>query len=148
MIEKFFDLWNRLKQKMHFEKKRIYFHEREIFYASLGKNIGYEQDGKGVEFGRPVVILKKFNHYCCLIVPLTSQKKEGKYYFPFSFAGKTSYAILSQIRFIDAKRLADRKGMIAKKDFLELKKAMVKVNFFHDFSLSPRKERGKSEDDL
>jgi len=30
--------------------------------ASLGKNIGYEQDGNGSGFSRPVLVVKKFNN--------------------------------------------------------------------------------------
>ena len=53
------------------------FHEREVWWCSLGANIGFEQDGGGEDFERPVVILKKFNLDACLIVPLTARPKKG-----------------------------------------------------------------------
>lgn len=32
------------------DKKIPYFGEREIWYCSMGHNIGFEQDGKGADF--------------------------------------------------------------------------------------------------
>jgi mRNA interferase MazF len=32
-----------------------------FFYMKMGKNLGFEQNGKGENFVRPVIILKKFN---------------------------------------------------------------------------------------
>lgn len=47
----------------------------------MGVNIGYEEDGKNEKFERPVLILKKFNQYLILVVPLSSKIKNNKYYF-------------------------------------------------------------------
>jgi len=56
---------------------------------------------------------------------LTSVPKSGKYYFPFVFKkGITSYAILSQVRAFDKKRLMKKIGMIPKHEFEELKECI------------------------
>jgi mRNA interferase MazF len=45
-MSKQFDAWNQLKTILHNSDKELYFKERDIFWASIGINIGYEQDGK------------------------------------------------------------------------------------------------------
>ncbi len=54
--------WTKLKIRIQIsEEEPVYFREKEIWWASLGVNIGYEQDGKNRNFERPVLVLKKFN---------------------------------------------------------------------------------------
>ena len=116
--------------EIHESGKCLFFHEREIFYVKLGLNVGIEQDGKGDDYERPVLILKKYNKHCCLIVPLSTKGKKNKYYFSFNFIkNKKSYAIISQIRLIDAKRLVNKIGVISEKDFYALKKTMKDMIF-------------------
>lgn len=123
-----FKEWGELKPQIHGAKKNVYFHQREIWYVALGENIGFEQNGKGEKFKRPVIILKKFNKHCFLAVPLTTQKKEGKYYFQISeIKGKQNYAILSQIRLISSKRLITKIGMIPQTEFKNLKQKITEV---------------------
>ena len=61
MLKKLFDDWNILKQESHFQEQVIGIKERDIIFLRLGQNVGYEQDGKGEEFLRPVIVYKKFN---------------------------------------------------------------------------------------
>lgn len=115
--------WHPKKAELHNERPRVFFKEREIWFCHLGENIGFEQDGRGEEFLRPAIILKKFNNEVLWIVPLTkTDRKSEKYYFTFSFRqGQKSSAILSQVRLIDAKRLKYLGGYIKKDDFILLK---------------------------
>ena len=124
-IPKDFKRWHTQKEMIHEKHPRVYFHEREIWFCAVGANIGFEQDGSGVSFLRPVVIVRKFNNEVCWIVPLTKTSKIGKYYFKFSFddSGESS-AILSQIRLIDAKRLKYKAGNMKPEDFTMLKESM------------------------
>src|ERR1700676_295958 len=64
-MENHFDRWNSLKKATDAadEAARLYFREGEISWVRLGKNIGYETDGKSREFTRPVIILKKYNQF-------------------------------------------------------------------------------------
>jgi mRNA interferase MazF len=122
MSKKDFSLWHSQKAIVNNEKKRPFFHEREVWFCIIGQNVGYEQDGSGDIFLRPVVVLKKFNNEIFWAIPLTTKSKEGKYYFSFRLgAHDPSTAILSQVRLVDAKRLQYKMGDITKDDFKELK---------------------------
>jgi mRNA-degrading endonuclease toxin of MazEF toxin-antitoxin module len=96
--------WCELKQKIS-KKTPLRFKEREIFFIHMGKNIGYEQNGKGSEFLRPVLVYKKFGNETFLGIPLTNSMKEGMFYTKVKFKNRTNTALLSQIRLFDAKRL-------------------------------------------
>jgi hypothetical protein len=81
------------------ETTRLYFREGEIWWVRLGKNIGYETDGKSREFTRPVVILKKYNQYSFLALPLTTAPKPNPYRLPIGFhLPRSRRASLSAIR--------------------------------------------------
>lgn len=124
-MKKTFDTWNKVKKTIHAKKETAYFKEREIYVTTLGSNIGFEQDGKGKGFVRPVLILRKFSRFSFIGIPLTSVKKEDQFHYEFCFIeGKQSYAILSQLRLFDAKRLERKLGMIPKHDFEMLKKKL------------------------
>jgi len=106
------------------------FHEREVWWCALGANIGYEQDGSSELFTRPVVVLSKFNLDACLIVPLTAKPKKGKYYFSVGdVSGRDAVAVLSQIRFVDRKRLAMKIATMDQGTFDALTRAVVKASF-------------------
>ena len=72
-----FDIWNEQKQKAHFGKQRPFFHEQEVWFCALGANIGFEQDGRGEGFLRPVLVLKKFNNEIFWALPMTKNIKTG-----------------------------------------------------------------------
>ncbi len=57
--------WTKIKIRLFLKpnKHEIYFNEREIWWAHLGVNVGYEQDGKNDNFERPVLIIKKFGKH-------------------------------------------------------------------------------------
>jgi len=121
-MKKDFKKWHEHKRKIENERPRVFFKEREIWLCYLGENVGFEQDGRGEEFLRPIIIIKKFNNEIMWVVPLTRTEKKNKYYFSFSFGDKeTSVAILSQIRLVDAKRLKYKMGDIKTTDFKDLK---------------------------
>lgn len=101
-----------------------------MWWCALGVNIGYEQDGGREDFERPVVILKKFNLDACLIVPLTGRPKKGKNYFSVGrVEGREAVAVLSQVRFIDRKRLKNKICTLDGEIFRSLSKAVMSANF-------------------
>ena len=61
MPPKDFDTWNALKKHIHQKRFLAFVHAREVWWCSLGLNVGTEQDGKHTAFERPVLILRKFN---------------------------------------------------------------------------------------
>lgn len=121
-----FDNWN-IKKKELSNGKRIYFHKADIWLASIGKNIGDEEDGKHSSFERPILIVRKFNNNIFLGIPLTSnENKEGKYYHKLiSFPDST--VILSQVRLFDAKRLLRLMGKIKNEELKEIKAKIGRI---------------------
>ena len=113
--------WNIKKIEVHHEKIRPFFHEREIWFCSLGVNVGFEQDG-GEGFLRPVVVVKKFNNDIAWCVPLTTRQKQGQYYVEVFINKKKGNAILSQLRLVDGKRLYYKVGDLDEAVFEEIKR--------------------------
>ena len=114
-MEKDFDNWNQEKKSTNDrDTLDLYFYEGEVWWMSLGINIGFEEDGKSQQFTRPVLVLKKFSQNVFIGVPLSTSGKTGKYYFNFAFAESQSTALLSQIRLFDSKRMVKKMGQIEK----------------------------------
>ena len=114
-MEKDFDHWNQEKKSTNDrDTLDLYFYEGEVWWMSLGINIGFEEDGKSQQFTRPVLVLKKFSQNVFIGVPLSTSGKTGKYYFNFAFAESQSTALLSQIRLFDSKRMVKKMGQIEK----------------------------------
>ena len=117
--------WNEIKIIIEYENIVVGFKERDIFYMNMGKNIGFEQDGKGKNFVRPVVVIKGFNKNMFFGIPLSTKIKEGKFYYKFQFQKKDelveNIALLSQMRLFSTKRLLNKIGVISKEDFESLK---------------------------
>lgn len=126
-MDKNFDQWNEQKKKLNKRQNEILFHEREIWWCSLGVNVGSEQDGKNDDFSRPILVLKKFSRGVLLVVPLTSRNKYNKYYQSIKYHGQESWVILSQIRLISSQRLTRKAGVISHQQF---KKVNEKIKSF------------------
>lgn len=126
-MKKDFQKWHKKKEFLHEEKIRPFFDVGEVWFCSLGANVGYEQDGAGRDFLRPVVIIKKFNQEIFWGLPLTKKPKKGKYYFSFKIKETTSVVILSQVRLIDGKRLQYKIGEITERDLLEMRKRLTQL---------------------
>lgn len=121
-MKKDFQKWHKKKEQVNDIEKRPFFHEREIWFCHLGVNVGFEQDGTGEDFQRPIVIVRKFNNEICWVVPLSKTEKRNKYYFAFQFdAVTTSVAIISQIRLLDTQRLSRKIGEMNEGKFNGLK---------------------------
>ena len=115
--------WTKLKIRLHIKPEdKIYFREREVWWASLGVNIGFEQDGKHAQVERPILILRKFGGKTLWVLPMTSKGKTGKFYHQFDYKDKKYSVILSQLRLISSKRLLRKIRTFPKKDFNEVKR--------------------------
>ncbi len=132
MIEKIlkkFEIWFGLKIKLDKIEKFPRFREGEIWFAHLGENIGHEENGKGDKFLRPVIIIKKFNQNLFYCVPTSSIKKDNPYYYEIFLEKKNKniYALLSQIKTMDARRLSYKMTKLSDPDLLLLKKKVSKL---------------------
>ena len=96
----------------------MFFNEREIWWGSLGLNIGYEQDGKNENFERPLLIIRKFNRDIVWVLPLTTIAKNNKFHYKLKSSG--SFVILSQVRLLSTKRLLRLVETINENEFNEI----------------------------
>ena len=119
--------WAKLKEGIYFQSERPYFHERDVWWSSIGFNIGDEAHGKNYYFERPVLVVRKFNNNIFLAIPLSSKSKTGKYYCNVMLNGQTRSVMLSQIRLIDAKRIIRKIGYISKNDQELVKKSLTDI---------------------
>lgn len=123
-----FDQWNEQKKLIHGEGKNKLYHQREVWWCSLGINVGSEQDGAGLEYQRPVLIVKGLSAATCLVIPLTTSSKQHPMRIAVGIVdGEQASAILSQIRIIDIKRLVEKVGFIEKEVFEQIRKAVKDI---------------------
>jgi len=129
-MEKDFNGWNAEKKELNSGAAKTFCHVREIWWCALGINIGFEQDGTGKNFDRPVIVIRGFNENIFLGAALTGKRKEGKFYFPIGLVeGREASVILSQVRLIDAKRLIRKMGIIDEAIFKEIKNVLRRTLF-------------------
>jgi len=131
-----FDKWNSVKQKIN-QKETIKFRQGEIYFMSVGHNIGGEIYGHDELFLRPVLVYRKLSKSSFVGIPLTSKRKEGSYYFTFRYTNKTlSTALLNQIRVFDIRRAEYCDGYINVKDYYNLKEQVIRF-----MSVTPNQKR-------
>jgi mRNA interferase MazF len=127
-MNKDFYAWHGVKIEIQSGEKRWFCDERQVRWCSIGLNIGSEMDGKGENYTRPVLVLKKITWNTCLCVPLTTQNQERIYHANVDLRdGVPRKAILSQIRLIDTKRLRGIVGTVDLEQFQEIKKAIINI---------------------
>ncbi len=103
-----FDAWNELKNVIHSDRGALrYFPQAgEVWMSALGKNVGYEQNGGGGNFSRPVLIVKKFNNHMFWCAPLSTKQKSFDFYFNFvDPSGEKVSVILAQLKLMSVQRL-------------------------------------------
>lgn len=123
-----FDKWNEKKKETECSTKNILPKTREVWWLSIGLNVGVEEDGKNNNFERLVLVVKVFNRQCFLGIPITSADKSNKkYYFPIIHNQKKFFLILSQIRLFSAKRLSRIIHKTGNQEFLKIKEELKRV---------------------
>lgn len=124
-----FENWNKKKQKLD-QKMQIkaYCKIGEVWITSVGQNIGYEQNGKGKDFLRPILIIKKFNNQMVWAIPLTSVPKNLSFYHNFTDPfGNEVAAILAQLKLFSTKRLYRKSYRIKEKEFYKITKLIKQL---------------------
>lgn len=127
-MEKRFPEWMDLKKTLH--EKSIsppHVNEGDIWWMSVGENIGSEINGKSKLFSRPVIILKKLSYGSYFVIPTTSQARKGSWYVNFPKSPLIRTACLHQARSIDYRRLSSRLGELYQFEFKKLKEAFLKL---------------------
>jgi mRNA interferase MazF len=125
-MAKNFDSWNKIKKETQMREDRLLYKKREIRWCKLGANVGFEQDGTGDGFSRPVLIIKDFNQHVCLAVPLTTSQKNNPYHIKVGMLDGEieSSVIISQLRLIDTKRLYKKVAVLDEETFSRIIKAI------------------------
>ena len=127
-MKKDFDTWNEEKKEIDRKSLSRFYHPREVWWCSLGVNVGFEQDGTNEHYQRPVLVIRAFSRHVCLVAPLTTSVKKNKYHFDLGKIGdREAFVIISQIRLVDTKRFTDRLTIINKEMFEEIRKTIRKL---------------------
>ena len=125
-MQKDFDAWNIEKKVVEKTNEDfVSFHEREIWWCSIGVNVGDEQDGKNSLFERPVLVVKKFNRKIAWVIPLSTRDKVGVYYYSLEYNGEKSTLLLSQLRLLSIKRFRRFIGKVSDYQFSNIKKKLL-----------------------
>jgi len=132
--------WCELKIALWGKDSEILFKDGEIWWCSLGMNLGEDIFGKGPKFTRPVLVFRKFTSNSFLGLPLTSQEKKGSWYVDISFHDKKNWIFLNQARILDKKRLTVRIGTLGGEEFRKVKAAFI--SFYTSENSHPAKRRG------
>jgi len=101
--------WCKLKIALWGRQSKVVFKPGDIWWCSLGMNLGEEIFGKGAKFTRPVLIFRKFTNNSFLGLPLTKQ----------------NWVMLNQARVLDKKRLTNRIGALDNSDFKKVREKFL-----------------------
>lgn len=135
-MKKDFDGWNRKKKTLETsDKKTPLFHEREIWWCSVGHNIGNEACGKNELYERPVLITKRYGATLFIGIPLTSVEKKEDDRFHYLLQSVTfnnselnnppaSNIMLSHVKSMSSIRLIRRMGRISRSELKKVRMAM------------------------
>lgn len=128
--------WHAIKSDIENSGKEILFRDREIWWCSLGENVGFEQDGKNEKYERPVLVFRKFNKGMFWGLPLTSKEKNDSFHYKLALHIKNenneieeriSIVILSQLRLLSGKRLIRRVARINENNFKEIEGKVINL---------------------
>ena len=120
MVKKFLE-WIHNKVNIDLRQRGKIIHLCEVYWCSLGENVGDEENGKGETFRRPVLIIKKFNNNIFWGVPMSTKIKNNRYYVSVVLKNIHQSVMISQLRILDTKRLEQYIGYISKDDFKKVR---------------------------
>ena len=125
-----FDEWNELKKNLNNKNNKAYAHPREVWWCSIGNNVGTEANGKNSNFERPILVVKVYSSDSMLVLPITSKNKNDKFHKGIEIRNvdgeiKKVYVKLTQLRVISAKRLSRKVDKIDIESFNFIKKSLL-----------------------
>lgn len=127
LMKKDFDRWNGFKKSLEENKKSVDFLERDIWWCSVGVNVGREQQSQTENFSRPVIIIKRFTPDIFLAVPLTTQMRENKFRIPLKIGGVENDALILHMRSYDRKRLVRKVCMLQEREFKKVLNVITSI---------------------
>lgn len=138
--------WNEKKQSLQSSdiSKKIYFKEADVWWCSLGLNLGSESFGKGDAFRRPILIVRKLSSDLCIALPLTSKEKNGTWFIDITLHAQKRWVMLYQIRTLHKKRFQHKIGELDATDFSRVKQKLQNLLEFSSKS-SPHRSGDRRE---
>lgn len=137
-ILKDFDGWIEKKKETHYRKSLPpQFKERDIWWVSVGVNVGFEEDGKNGNYVRPALIIKKFSRDLFLGAPMSTKLKDNKYYVKVTVKGNVVSVLTSQIRVFSSKRMWNKLAELGENDF------GIVLTEVKNFFAPPAKQEGR-----
>ena len=141
--DKDFDRWNSKKKRIEASGDIVgpFPKEGVVWMCSFGVNLGYEQDGTGIQFERPGLVVKKFNNKMYWVAPLSTKQKDLDFYYNFTDPhGIPAAVILAQLRLVSIKRFIRDMYYLDEDDFENILASLI--NFLR--KSKPRTGRGFS----
>ena len=125
-MTKEFDVWNIKKQEIHNRSNFSHPKEREIWWCSVGQNIGNETYGKGANFTRPVLIINAEASESFIGIPLSSKIKKGKYRAVIKTEDEKIHdTLIYQVKLFDKRRLSVRIYTLDKVQYIKIKEIFL-----------------------
>ena len=147
--EKRLNEWALFKLKLENRpRKPPFFKEGEIWWCYIGENIGIELSGKNKEFTRPAFVLKKYDKYSFLGLPLTTKHKVGSWYVSIKFNNVIQMVILAQSKTMDYRRLKKKVGELDSNEQKNIINAYSNLHIKIDPPQLSAEVVGKSQIDL
>lgn len=129
--QKDFAGWAKVAAEIEQRERKGLYKSGVVYWTNLGVNIGSGEDGKGRRFTRPALLLAMLNKTQGLIVPITSQRKEGANYREIIVGGRVEYLLFDQVRTLDVRCLEEMVEEISREDLKSLRKDFLNIIKYH-----------------
>lgn len=119
--------WIKRKQSLDLCERGPHVKEREIWWTSVGVNVGQETDGKHELYERPVLVLKKLTNTMFIVIPVTSKDKAGSYFVNISYKNRAGNVSLMDVRSFSNKRILRRLAILEEAQFRTVTEAFMRL---------------------
>ena len=123
-----FNSWNERKIKLDANIAFLHPKEREIWWCSIGVNVGSEVYGKGESYTRPVLVINAEGSESFVGIPLTSNIKSKKYACIIKTDDNTLHtALIYQVRNFDKRRLTAKMYTLSIEEYRKVQEYFDKL---------------------
>lgn len=123
--QKNFDAWNEKKKLIHERRPPAHFKPGEVWWCSIGSNIGHEEDGKNEWFERPVCIIQRFGNELAWVVPLTTRPQNGVFSIQTMVNKTPNWAMVVHLDLLSARRLHRRLGNVSVATVIQIRDKII-----------------------
>ena len=127
-----YDEWNEIKKSITIKQPKFRIKPREIYWVKIGQNVGDEEYGKGENFARPVIVIKKLTRDLFMGIPTSTTIKDNDYFHPFEYTNRQSgdikvSAMILQLKTFSMKRIMNKIGVVNKVEFEKILEKSQKI---------------------